>query len=199
MIKIGIGVPTFGTIKSKTAFSLIETVRVNKSLEFEPIFCYGGYIAENKAKIVRIAQMKLCSHIFFVDHDMKFGPEVLPKLLSYDKEIIGAMYYYRYLPLTPMLKYFKENGEWTHQLEKSAIKKIPDKLFEVAAVAGGMMLIKMSVFDKIKRPYFQMEQDEEGQRAITEDYGFFLKAQKVGCKVWCEPNLDIKHVADYEY
>jgi hypothetical protein len=44
-----------------------------------------------------------------------------------------------------------------------------------------------------------MEQDEEGNRAMTEDCGFFLQAQKKGYKVWCDPTLGLKHVGDYEY
>lgn len=198
-IKIAIGIPTYGTIKSKTAFSIIETIRLNKDLEFLPIFRHGGYIGENKNKIVETAQNCLCSHILFVDHDMKFNPYVLPKLLSYDKGIVGAMYNYRYLPLTPMLKYFKEDGGWTSKLEESAIKKIPGELFEVAATGGGLLLIKMSVFDKLEKPYFAMEQDEEGNRALTEDSGFYEKAQVKGYKVWVDPNLSIKHIGDYEY
>ena len=198
-LKIAIGVPTAGTMRTKTAFSLIETIRMNKNTEFLPIFRHGGYIGENKAKIVETAQNCLCSHVFFVDHDMKFEPHVVMKLLSHDKDIVGGMYYYRYLPLEPMLKYFKEDGEWTSKLEESAIKKIPDELFEVAATGGGMLLVKMSVFSQLKRPYFAMEQDEEGNRSVTEDSGFYLQAQSKGFKVWVDPTLNIKHVGDYEY
>lgn len=199
MLKIAIGVATQGTLKTKTAFSIIETIRVNKQLEFLPIFRYGGYIAENKAKIVEAAQNCLCSHIFFVDHDMKFEPYVLPKLLSYDKDIVGAMYNYRYLPLEPMIKYLKPDGDWTAKIEESAIKEIPNELFEVGATGGGMLLVKMSVFDKLKKPYFPMEQDGEGNRVVTEDSAFYLKAQKLGMKVWVDPTLNIKHVGDFEF
>ena len=199
MLKIALGVPTTGTIKSKTAFSILETVRLNKTIEFLPIFQYGGYIAENKAKITEIALNCLCSHILFIDHDMKFPPETLPKLLAHDKDIVGGMYYYRYLPLTPMLKYFKENGEWTADIKESAIEKIPSELFEVAATGGGMLLVKTSVFANLEKPYFPMEQDEEGQRSMTEDSGFYLKAQAKGYKVWVDPNLNIKHIGEYEF
>jgi len=199
MLKIAIGVASQGTIHTKTAFSIIETVRLNKDIEFLPIFRYGGYIAENKAKIVETAQNCLCSHVFFVDHDMVFKPHVLAKLLSYDKDIVGAMYNYRYLPREPMLKYLKEDGDWTAKLEESVIKKIPDELFKVGATGGGMLLVKMSVFDKLKRPYFPMEQDGEGNRVVTEDSAFYLKAQKLGIKVWVDPTLDILHEGFYEF
>lgn len=199
MLKIALGISTQGTIHTSTAFSIIEMIRINKQIDFLPIMRRGGYIAENKAKEVETAQNCLCSHIFFVDHDMKFEPWVLPKLLSYDKDIVGAMYYYRYLPLEPMVKYLKEDGDWTAKLEESVIKKIPNELFEVGATGGGMLLVKMSVFDKLERPYFPMEQDEAGNRSVTEDSGFYLKAQAKGFKVWCCPSLNIKHEGFYEF
>ncbi len=198
-LKIAIGVASSGTIHSKMAFSLIETIRLNKDIDFLPVIQSGGYIAENKAKITEIALNCLCSHIFFVDHDMKFPPETLPKLLSYDKNIIGAMYNYRYLPLEPMVKYLKEDGDWTPKLEESVIKQIPNEIFEVGATGGGMLLVKTSVFNKLTKPYFEMEQDEEGYRSVTEDSGFYLKAQKQGFKVWCCPTLNIKHEGFYEF
>ena len=199
MIKIAIGVATQGTLKTKTAFSIIETIRLNKSIDFLPIFRHGGYIAENKAKIVETAQNCLCSHVFFVDHDMKFEPNLLPKLLSYDKGIVGAMYNYRYLPKEPMVKYLKPDGNWTAKLEESAIKEIPNELFEVGATGGGMLLVKMSVFNQIEKPYFKMEQDGEGNRVVTEDSGFYLAAQKKGMKVWCDPTQGVKHIGDMEF
>ena len=199
MIKIGIGVPTQGTIKTKTAFSIIEMIRLNPKLEFLPIFRFGGYIGENKAKIVDIAQQALCSHLLFIDHDMKFAPNLITKLLYPNKSVIGAMYYYRYLPLEPMLKFFNKDGKPVHNLKDSVIGKIPNKIFEVYAVAGGCLLIDMHVFNKIKKPYFGMEQDEEGNRSLTEDIAFFEKARAVGDKVWCDPTLGVKHCGEYEY
>jgi len=199
MIKIAIACSTQGTLKTKTALSIIETIRLNKSIDFLPIFRFGGYIAENKAKEVEVAQNCLCSHIFFVDHDMKFDPNVVTKLLSYDKYIIGAMYNYRYLPIEPMVKFLKEDGDWTAKIEEAKIDKIPNKIFEVGATGGGMLLVKMSVFDKLKKPYFKMEQDGEGNRVVTEDSGFYLQAQKLGIKVWCDPSLGIKHLGDLEF
>ena len=193
------GCATAGSLMTKTALSLIETVRLNPDLEIQPIFCYSGYIGENKANIVDTAQKLLCSHVFFVDHDMEFPPNLLPKLLSTDEDIIGGMYYYKQMPLDPMLKYFKPDGEWTPKIEESTLKEIPNEIFEIAATGGGMLLVKMSVFNKIKRPYFAMEQDEFGKRSMTEDCGFFIKAQAKGYKVMCDPTIRIGHVGNYTY
>lgn len=196
-MKICIGIPTSGTIKSKTALSVIETVRVNKDYDFLPVFRHGGFVAENRAKIVEVAQSQQCTHLLFVDHDMRFFPDTFPRLLAHDKDIVGVMYNYRLLPLTPMTFFFDENGETVNGFNYKG--EIPQELFKVPAIGMGCTLIKMPVFDKIERPYFPMEQDETGYRALTEDTGFCEKVRSAGIEVWCDPSIPVKHIGDYEY
>ena len=185
MLKIALGISTQGTIHSKTAFSIIETIRLNKEIEFLPIFRYGGYIAENKAEEVRIAQENLCSHIFFVDHDMVFDYKALPALLAHDKDIIGVHYNYRFLPLKKMTVEAEEHSE--------------NEPYIVKAVGGGFLLVNMKVFEKLDRPYFPMEQDEAGKRVVTEDFGFYDKARDKGFKVWVDPLIKVNHEGLFLY
>lgn len=183
-MKIAIGIPNTGTIKSKTALCLMELMKL--PYEFFPIFSYGSYISENKEKIVEIARKNECSHIFFVDHDIKFNPKIVETILSQDKDIIGANYNYRFLPIMPMVKLFPET------------KEMPTEIFKAAAISGGCMLVKMSVFEKLSKPYFPMEYSE-GKVICTEDVGFCEKARKEGFDVWCDPLISVKHIGDYEY
>ena len=192
--KIIIGIPTTGSIKSKTALSLLETIRQNKDLDIIPVFQHGGFVAENRAKIVGVAQMMLASHLFFVDHDVVFSADTLPRLLAHDKGIVGCMYNYRKLPLQTTTKFFNEKGETVNEIDK-----IPDELFEVAAFGMGCSLIKMSVFTSLEKPYFPMEQNEEGDRVLSEDVGFYEKARDKGYKVYCDPTIKIGHIGDYIY
>ena len=185
MLKIALACSTQGTIHTKTAFSIIETIRLNKDIDFFPIFRHGGYIAENKAKEVETAQNCLCSHIFFVDHDMVFDYKALPALLAHDKDIIGVHYNYRFLPLKKMTVEAEEHSE--------------NEPYIVKAVGGGFLLVKMKVFEKLDRPYFPMEQDEAGKRVVTEDFGFYEEARKVGFKVWCDPSIKVMHEGNFLY
>ena len=194
-IKIAIGVPTGGTMKSKTAFSLIETIRLNKNIEFFPIFSYGNFAAENKEKIIKIAQDNNCSHIFLVDCDMSFSPSFVEQLLTHDKDIMGVLYNYRgILPLQTTTKFFDKSGKTV-----TSLPEMPKEIFKVAGIGTGLILIKMSVFSSLTTPYFPMEQDERGLYTLTEDIGFCEKARDKGFDVWCDPTLTVKHIGDYEF
>ena len=195
-IKICVGIPTYGTIKSKTALALMETINKNKDIEFFPVFCHGGYIAENREKIVRIAQDTFCSHIFFVDHDMKFTGDTVRKLLDDDKDVVGVLYNCRYLPLTSTTLFYGKGGKddvYTHDVPETK------DLIEVPVVGAGCMLIKTTVFLNLTRPYFPMENDDDGNRVVTEDAGFCKKVRESGSKVWCDLSINCLHIGDYEF
>jgi hypothetical protein len=183
MLKIAIGIPTGGTIHARTAFSLIETVRLN-NYNFLPIFSYGNFAAENKEKIVRIAQDNLCSHLFLADCDMGFPTNAIEKLLAHNKDIVGTMYNYRFLPPTTVTKFFSEEPQ--------------EDVFKVAGAGTGLMLIRMTVFDKLKPPYFPME-FEEGKMILTEDIGFCEKARENGFDVWIDKTIKVLHYGEYGF
>jgi len=192
--KICIGIPTFGLIKSRTALALMNTINENKDLDFFPLFCHSGYIAENFNKIVRTAQDMLCSHIFFVEHDMIFPPSTIKKLLAHDKDVVGTLYHCRYLPLTLVNYFFDENKKMVKE-----IPKIPDELFEAPIAPTGCLLVKTEVFEKTGRPYFPMEQEEDGTRSPTQDIGFCEKVRAAGMQVWIDPTIPVGHIGDFVY
>ena len=181
-IKIAIGIPTQGEIKAKTALSIIETVRLN-DYEFLPVFQYGNYINDSRERIVEIAKSQLCSHIFFVDADMRFSHNTVKRLIEHNKDIIGASYNYRGLPPVSTTKFFDE--------EKGLCK--------VAGIGTGCLLIKMNVFKEIEKPYFPIELTGEGLLKVTEDIGFCEKARDKGLDVWCDTDILIKHIGDFEF
>ena len=183
-MKIAICVPHYGVIKAKTTLSLMNLMKL--PYEFMPIFRYGSYISENKEKMIAIALQYNCTHLFFVDYDVVFEPQLLIELIEADKDVIGAYYNYKYLPTEPMIKFLDKH-------------EIPDETFKVAALGGGCLLVKSSVFEKISKPYFPMEYDNEGNVVCTEDTGFCEKVREAGMDVWCNPKLKVEHIGEYVY
>ncbi len=171
--KICIAVPTRGTVTSRTALSLMNTMKL--SYDIFPVFDYSNDIWSSREKLVDIASQFLCSHIFFVDGDMEFPSETLQKLIEADKDIVGCDYNFKYLPLTAIAEPLTEKT---------------DGLYQVKGMGFGCVLIKMSVFEKLSRPCFIYPSD---------DFSFCGKAREVGFEVWVDGSINIKHLGEFAY
>ena len=54
----------------------------------------------------------------------------------------------------------------------------------------GCVLIKMSVFDQMERPYFDLKANSEGRRdGYGQDLYFYTKVRWAGIEVWVEPGI----------
>src|SRR3990167_7153386 len=96
--KIAICTPSTGTIKTKTVESLIGMC---KHLPFEYYFLSheGSIIHHMRERLVKRAIDLEYSHLLFVDSDMVFEKDAVVRLLEANKDIVGADYNRRKLPL----------------------------------------------------------------------------------------------------
>ncbi len=188
--KILIGIPSGETVKAKTARTLVGLAK----LPLDTIFCFrhGNFSFENREKLADAAIEQNCTHLFLVDNDMDFEPFVLTSLLEMDKDIAGASYNYRYLPLETTVRLLDANGG-------AKIGRLPVDPFECYSVPSGCTLIKTEVFKSLAKPYYTWTQDEQGTISATEDVLFCEKARAKGYKVWCHPSLGVKHIGEYAY
>ena len=186
-IAICIPVASDGIIKAKTSLAIMNVIKKAKDYEVIPMFQFGAYVFENRQEMVFFAQLQKCSHIFFVDYDMIFDPEILNILLSRNKDIIGVNYMMRKLP--PRTTVLADEKE----------KITLDRLFKCHGIGMGVALIKMSVFDKISPPWFHFDFDERGRISVSEDYYFCNKARQEGYDIWVDPTIKVGHLGDYIY
>ena len=201
MYKVTVGVCTGGTIRTETVTSLIgamDTLRANGvTLDF--IGRIGGYVAVNRNALVKAAQDNGSTHLMFVDNDQTFKPSAMQRLLDHDKDIVCAPYNARPAPGQPLVSVVKmmdENGDLPMDGSHRDFE-LGAGLNKIGASGTGFMLIKMSVFDKLKRPYFVEWQDENDEHH-TEDVDFCIKARKAGFDVWCDPTIPVGHIATVE-
>ena len=196
---ITIAVCTNRDIKSKTLESLLNMVKGRNDIHV--LVAEKGYtISENRNYCVVQAQKNKSDYLLFIDDDMTFPPETLDVLLKSDKDIVGTLSYSRVLPLSPTVGMMDENGKYMHPDEHPFLQnEIPKELFKAYFVGAGVMLIKMSVFEKIKQPYFEFTYHENGLVKDGEDGNFCNKAREAGFEIWCEPSLSIGHIGNYEY
>jgi len=188
-----IGVPVYRTILVRTAWSIIDTLKKYPNTDVH--FQNGVFVHENQNKLVEVAREKKASHLFLVEHDMVFKPDTLGRLLEQDKDVIAAPYSGRCLPRQPLVYQKSPSGEpymMTYDIW-------PSEPFQAYGVPTGCTLIKMSVFDKLKKPYFFFEYTPEGLMKNSQDIYFSKKVQEAGMSVWVDPRIPVTHVGDFSY
>ena len=186
--KIAIGMACQDTIKTKTAFSLIHSLRY-APFEYDFFVQMSCDLIGNRVRLIRQAIEGGFTHLLFVDHDVFFPPRkgvsVITRLLEQEKDIIGAPYNFRSLPLKSTA--FPVDGE---DLSKP---------YRCHAIPTGLMLINLKIFEKIPEPWIQFGRDAKGNMVHGEDAFLCQKAIEHGFEVWADPTLDVKHIGDYEF
>lgn len=192
-IKVVVAIACQDTIKSKTALSLVCALR-EVDFEYDICMSMGCDLIGSRTRLVKQAQELDATHMLFLDHDMYLQPsrvgmkmiDPITRLISQDKDVIGAPYNFRSLPL---------------KSTASPLSDLSDKTqpYKCNVVATGFLLIKMSVFDKIEKPYFNFGRDSDAELVYGEDTFFCQQCIKAGIDVWADPNVNIKHIGEYAY
>lgn len=182
-----------GTINSNTVSCLLDTMTQTNFDKYVQLFT-GGYKPFSLNMAVEQAQKHGATHLMSIDCDQIFPPDGITRLLSMDKDIVGANYNERRFPLTSTLKMADESGN----LIVSEVTQTEP--FKCVGLGLGFLLIKMSVFDKLKKPYFDiLFRGEDNQDFVTEDIYFCEKALKAGLEIWCHPGIKIGHEGQFLY
>lgn len=144
----------------------------------------NGCLSDNRNKIVELA--KGYDYLFLVDDDLMFSPDVVLELLKHDKDVVSGIACQREPPFRPYIwNSISANGELGYaNLEGNSLVKT------LATGAGGV-LIKMSVFDKLKKPYFEMYY--EGEKLWWDDIVFAKKLIEADVEVFVDPKLTFWH------
>jgi len=187
---------TTGTVKADTAMSLARLVGAHpREIGLSILHIEGCYVSLSRNMAARLAlkSEEKFTHLFFLDSDVTVQADALVKLLGHQKPIVAAMYNRRMLPAAPPV--------WVGD-EKSArlIKpgEVPDSLFKCYAVPAGVLLIDLTVFGKIAKPWFLVDIRPDDTHT-GEDIWFCKQAHRAGFDVWCDPTIPVQHIGDYPY
>lgn len=133
------------------------------------------------------------THIFLVDSDTIPPPDTVPRLLTYDKDIIAPVYPMFHFPkaLWSVMAYDKNKPDDCDS-ELIEYQKLPEELFRAHYLGGGALLIKKEVFEKIEWPPFERTQDPR-VKYLSEDFTFCVKAKRAGFELWCDPAIRCMH------
>ena len=188
--KVVIGVPSGDTVFADFAMSLsrmiayttkncpdIEVMIENPK---SSIVTKGRYLCAKRAIEVG------ADWLLFLDSDMAFPEDILERLLSHKKDIVGCNYVTRTLPMKPTAR---------HKFDGKPIGHAAKPMTEVKYIATGCLLIHMSVFDDLEAPYFFIGWDKKTNSITGEDYNFCDAVRELKFKIHCDHEYSpkIKH------
>ena len=183
--KVVIGMAVSEFIRTQTVGTLINLFKQRPDMGF--IFEQGPYVSFNREEVAARFMNGDGTHLFFIDSDMAFDPNVLDTLLAHDKDIVGARYYRRQ---------GKEKDPAVRTRYDLPGMSLPNHIYKNYATATGCMLIKREVFEKIPRPWFSLGPIE---KPVGEDIFFCSKAKEFGVEIYEDPTLVVKHIGIFAY
>lgn len=153
----------------------------------------GSEVASQRQQLATEALATDCTHVLWLDSDMRFPNITLEALLSHDKDIVACNYSTRVEPHMPVA--FISNQDMGKRLG------VDVGLNKVAAVGMGCMLVKRNVFESMSLPYFGVEWNQDYTSLIGEDLYFANKADNAGYDIWIDSDLSnrIAHIGTRAY
>lgn len=181
-----IGVPSTdsGNMKARTAHSVGIAIIGAKGVVSDYLLRLSCDIVSSRTWLVNEATTRGATHLLFVDSDMVFDEDVIPRMLAHKKEIIGVEYNKREFPLKGVSEPLTERST---------------ELYKAKHAGTGLMLIDLSIFPKLKGPWFNFGRDSQGALALGEDVWFCNTARDAGFDTWIDPTIKVSHCGEYLY
>lgn len=185
--KVIIGVPVSDTdaMRALTAQAIAGAIIKADGLVIDMVLRRSCDIVSNRTWLVNYALENKATHLLFVDADMLFPADVIPRMLAHKKEIVGVEYKKREFPI-----------KWTYK-ELDARKQ--DEIYRAQYTGTGLMLIDLSIFAKMKGAWFNFGRDSQGALVLGEDAWFCNTARDAGFDTWIDPTINTGHIGEYVY
>ena len=180
--KVMVAIPTTDYVHVNFALALASLVMSTKT-QISIQVGRGSSICQNRNALVHQAKKEGVKFIMFIDNDMSFPGFAVDRLvqIAEDKglDIIGCNYLFKAPP-----------HQWMVVPKKGC--EAFQAIEEVDRLPTGMMLVRMSVFEKIEPPYFTYQGyvTDDGMATVSsEDYYFCDRAREKGIQAWIDTDL----------
>ena len=190
---IAIGVPSGDMVHADFMLSLLHLVQNGRAAGFRLSIVNSKFslLTEARNLCVKAALDARAEWLLFLDSDMVLPPDTVARLMSHQKDIVGGTYPRRGWPLA-----------FIGTRPDGAAISLDDKgLIEAGRLPTGCLLIKMSVFEQLKAPYFRCSYHEEAGKVLGEDFWFSDRVRSLGYRLWCDMALSrqIEHIGSFRY
>lgn len=209
---IAIGIPSMDYVDADFCICLASQVGSFRGIT-AMINSKGCYIDLGRMECVKFAQAKTAqlkdgrtikpTHLMFFDSDMTFPNYTIQRLLEHDRDIVGCMYSRRVADASGA---FSNIGLTVDTTITQVDTRQNAPLLEMKLLPTGILLIKMSVFDKLPAadddgPIFGYRYIKDLNAYEREDVRFCRIAREHGIQIWCDPWLStqIGHIGQAVY
>ncbi len=187
-------IPQFGlSIAAMCSYFGMKRIAGYKSQRLHILSSQGSMLPQLRENLVLSAMKNGCSHLLMLDSDMKFPRDVMHQFLAHDRDIVTANCVTKRIPAEPTAVGF--SGERIYSDE------VKTGLEEVESVGSAVMMIRLSIMQRIPRPWFYQEWQADIQHFAGEDRYFVRKARACGFKTFVDHDLSKKvgHMGLFEY
>lgn len=127
--------------------------------------------------------------LWIMGDDHAFTPELLPRLLAHDVDVVVPHVLRRNPPWHQVVNSHQDEDGW------HVAADLPEEgLTEVWSAGDAGMLIRRHVFDAIPDPWFT---PAPGSIGLDYDMNFCRKVRDAGFRIWCDPAALLGHIANY--
>lgn len=146
--KVMLALPSGRTWEARTATCVagIAAHSITQGIQIGILNMEGSMITKQRNDLVEMARKQEADYLFFIDTDMVIPVDSLCRLMAHQKDVVGATYNKRVPPYETLGK-LKGEKPTDDELRKGGIR-------EAELLPTGILLIKMSVFDKVPWPWF---------------------------------------------
>ena len=188
--KIFIAIPNPGTINIRLAINLIGWTHDPRYVIKIYMPSYISPLPAVRNLCVKEFLISDCGYIWWIDDDVIPPQETLHRLVSADKDAIGAVCFsigndkddYRPYPIT-----LKNANDGKYKVYYG------ENIEEVDAVGGGCVMVKRKVYEMLEPPYYEDSFDKDGILSLTGDFRIWQKTKEKGFKLWIDFNLLCEH------
>lgn len=196
-IKLSILVPTRDTVHSQFSYCLAQLYKTTSELGIETFLFYDSstILLNQRERLLEQAKKVNSDYILWIDSDMMFPSTTAVRLLEHNKDIVACNYTKRTKPLKTVA--YTNLNDWDSWVPMEP----QDELVKVQGVGMGCMLMKLDIFEKIQKPYFEFRYKEDTQDYFGEDFILLGKLREQGYDVYIDTvlSMDIKHLGIYAF
>ena len=189
---MGIWAAEFGRSLALMFSSFTHATRNWNNLRLGLFTAQGSMIASQRQKLVGSALRAGCTHILFLDSDMKFPQNLLIRLLQHQKPFVAANCTTRSSPTLPVA--YGLDGIRLMSKGKTGLE-------EILHVGLAVALIEAKVFKSMELPLFIQDWIPSMNHHCGEDIFFCHKVAELGYPILVDHDLsqEIGHVGSRVY